>query len=658
MRLPRIRVEHALMVLLTMIGLPFAQAASVNDDRDQAYRLYDAGRYAEAIPLLDRVLETHHRDVEGRVKRGNCYLRLDQPERAIPDFEFVARFSPFNPSPQTDLGIALLMLGRNQDAQACFELAIRYWSNPLTSAGSPSAKKTREIKKGHGAAHCGLAQVYHRTGRNEEAIAEYDRALAIFAEDPNTYIGRGDAHASLRDDEEALADYAEAIRIGPTYARAFVSRGTLLARLGRTDEALADYEQAIALDPNSALARGLRGGLLARIGKNDRALADFESVLKARPEDAGGYKDRGGLLVRMGRNEQAIADLDHAIALDSRNAASYLNRGAAHSNLGHYELAIADLEKSIDLDPKDPKSHTNLGLALFMVGSYDRSMEELSEAVRLSPRNAIVRLNRGNVYAKLGFREQAIADYGESERADPKLMASLGGSSRLLETMGRQSLAMLDQKRVTLARPGAGEASSALERGHALRAREDWKGAISEFDRAIELDPGRPEAYVARGWSRFCAEVPDAEVDAQAYLKLRGWDDRFSPYMALLGLLSARRAGHEEEGRRLLDEAIANSPPGLWPLPILLCLRHDLTVAAVLEKAKGTTQEAEAHAVIGLELLRRGDRKGGIEHLRWVRDNGPAKSIFFDVARAALLNLDAPRDPMSKAIQARRGENG
>ncbi|QEH36150.1 TPR repeat-containing protein YrrB [Aquisphaera giovannonii] len=654
MALPRIRVGLGMMVLLVASGSPSTPAGSVNDDRDRAFRLYDAGRFAEAIPLLDRVIEAHHRDVQGRIKRGNCYLRLDRPERAVPDFEFVARFSPFNPSAQTDLGIALLMIGRHQDAQACFEQAIRYWSNPLNGAGALNRRSAREIRQGRGASHCGLAQVYHRTGRNEEAIAEYNRALAIFAEDPNTYIGRGDAHASLGEEDEAFADYAEAIRIGPAYSRAYVSRATLLARLGRADEALADYERALAIDPNDALALGLRGGLLSQRGQNDRALADFEAVLGMRPEDAGAHKDRGGLLVRMGRNEEAIADLDRAISLNPRSAASYLNRGAAHSNLGHYEQAIADLERAIDLDPKDPKSHTNIGLALFMVGSYDRSIEELSEAVRLAPRNAIVRMNRGNVYAKLGFREQAIADYGESERADPRLMASLGGPSRLLETMGRQSLAMLDQKRVTLSKPGAGEASAALERGHALRARGDWKAAIAEFDRAIGLDPGRPEAYVARGWSRFCAGEPDAEADAQAYLKLRGWDDRFSPYMALLGVLSARRAGHEEEGRRALDEAIAGVPPGLWPLPLLHYLRHDITGTAVLEKAKGETQQAEAHAVVGLDLLRRGDRKGAIEHLRWVRDHGPSKSVFFDVAGATLRDLDTPLDPLSRAIRARR----
>ena len=134
--------------------------------------------------------------------------------------------------------------------------------------------------------------------------------------------------------------------------------------------------------------------------------------------------------------------------------------------------------------------------------------------------------------------------------------------------MSRQNLAVREDKKLTL-RPDLREPDQYLERGHTLRSRGDWGGAILEFSRAIARDSNRADAYVARGWARLCVEDAGCEADARSYLNLKGWRDRLSPYMALLGVLGARQAGKDDEAQTLLDEAIANSSPGSWPLPVL-----------------------------------------------------------------------------------------
>ena len=54
----------------------------------------------------------------------------------------------------------------------------------------------------------------------------------------------------------------------------------------------------------------------------------------------------------------------------------------------------------------------------------------------------------------------------------------------------------------------------------------------------------------------------------------------------------------------------------------------------------------EARAVVGLDLLHRGERSAGVEHLRWVRDHGLDRSIARDLAREALRQIEAttPRE--------------
>ena len=110
--------------------------------------------------------------------------------------------------------------------------------------------------------------------------------------------------------------------------------------------------------------------------------------------------------------------------------------------------------------------------------------------------------------------------------------------------MSRESLAVREEKRLEL-RPDPRELDGRLEQGNTLRARGDWKGAIVEYDRVIELDPDRAEVYVARGWSRLCAGTSGAEADARAYLDRKGWRDRLSLYMALLGYFGSIQSGQE-----------------------------------------------------------------------------------------------------------------
>lgn len=656
MRLTGLPAGVSLTIVLAVTIVPPARAENTAAARQEAFQLYQAGRFEEAAARLDRVLERHPRDTEALIKRGNSLLRLDRPEKALADFDRAIKQSPLDPSGYTDRGIALLMLGRIDEALASFQKANRFWAIPLNGARGLNPWQTSSIQAGKSTAHSGIAQAYHRMGRNDEAVEEYGRAIAINPGDPNAYIGRGDAMVALGRGESALADYNEAVRLGPGYSRAFSGRGELLAEMGQEEAALADFDRAVQVDPGFARGYRLRGGLLSRRGQNDRALADFNEAIRLDPEDPAGYKDRGGVLVRMGQHRRAIDDLDRAVALEPNLTAAYLNRGAAYNGLGQYERAIDDLEKAIKLDPKNAGAHTNIGLAYFMVNQYDHAIESLSEAVRLAPRNAVVLLNRGNVYARLGFRDQAGRDYAAAEQLDPRLIASYGGSARLLEEMGRHSLALRDERMG--ARPDTGELDARYESGNAKRERGDWRGAIAEFDRVISADPNRAEAYLARGWAKFCGGEAGAEHDARAYLKLKGYRDRTSSYMVLLGYVSAKRAGKEEDAQAFLDEAKPEVRSDAWPQPILRLFRREISPTSLLNAAKNETQETEAHTFLALDMLNLGNRKGAIEHLIWVRDHGVSRSIATDVARATLERIDPGQAIARRSADARNPPAG
>jgi tetratricopeptide (TPR) repeat protein len=92
--------------------------------------------------------------------------------------------------------------------------------------------------------------------RYEQALADYERSLALQPDVPYVLTGRALALMHLDRDEDALAAFERALEIEPEQGIIYANRGILLDRLGEHERALADYEHALRLDPE--LAEGPR----------------------------------------------------------------------------------------------------------------------------------------------------------------------------------------------------------------------------------------------------------------------------------------------------------------------------------------------------------------------------------------------------------------
>jgi tetratricopeptide (TPR) repeat protein len=638
------------MMAMGIVAASPARGDSTSASQEEGLRLYSAGNFAEAIPYFDQVLARHHNNVQVLNARGVCYLRTEQPEKALADFDRINRRSVqaanlwggfvdlWFAESYGNRGIALLMLGRDQDALESFQQSMSLWNMPQYSPRSVLPQHGPRMVRGRAGAYQGLGQAYHRLGQESAAVESYNAAIAIDPTDPNGFAGRGDVLASQRLFDQAIADFTEAIRLDATHARAFASRGIVFFGLGRDEAALSDLDQAVALDPRFAKAYSYRGAAHARRGQNELALADYDALIKLLPQNAGAYKDRGGVLVRLGRFGDAIKDLDKAIRLEPRQATAYQNRGVAYTGLGHYERAIDDLTEAIRLDPENAGAYSNRGRAHFATGGYDEAIVDLSLAIKLEPRDAITHFNRAEAFARLGMNDRALQDYTDAVQLAPNLAPAYAAIGRIQSQLGRRDEAIRDYDMALRLDPNGVDVFQ--DRGNARREGGDWLGALADYDRAVAIDPKRADLYVARGWGRICAGAEWADNDARAYLSLRGWHEPLSPYMALLAVLGARGTPREADVRRLLDEALASLNARAWPVPILRYFRGDLSEAALVQAANGLRQQTEVHAFLGLDRLQAGDRTAALTHLTWVREHGSPGSIASDVARAVLRRIE------------------
>jgi hypothetical protein len=103
-------------------------------------------------------------------------------------------------------------------------------------------------------------KAFFDTGKWDEAISEFDRAIAANPLDTEAYLYRGQSYMCRGREyvSQALADYNEVIKIDPKNYEAYYHRAIAFRERGEKQKALADELMARRLDPNAEKAARLR----------------------------------------------------------------------------------------------------------------------------------------------------------------------------------------------------------------------------------------------------------------------------------------------------------------------------------------------------------------------------------------------------------------
>ncbi|MFN6526482.1 tetratricopeptide repeat-containing serine protease family protein [Nostoc sp. ChiSLP03a] len=185
----------------------------------------------------------------------------------------------------------------------------------------------------------------------KEAIASYDKAVAIKPDDHLAWNNRGVSLANLQRYSEAIASYDKAVAIKPDDQDAWHSRGISLDNLKRYSEAIASYDKAIAIKPDYHLAWHNRGVSLERLQRYSEALASYDKATVIKPDDQDAWYGRGFSLGKLERDSEAIAFYDKAVAIKPDFHEAWNNRGVSLKNLQRYSEALKSYDKAISIKP-------------------------------------------------------------------------------------------------------------------------------------------------------------------------------------------------------------------------------------------------------------------------------------------------------------------
>lgn len=243
--------------------------------------------------------------------------------------------------------------------------------------------KAIQVNASHPASHSNRGLALRSLERFEDALASYDRAIALMPHYAAAHYNRGNVLQDLKRFEEALESYDRAIAIKPDHAEAHFSRGNALHELGRFMEALASHDRAIAVRSDYAEAYFNRGNALHDLKRLEEALASHDRAIALRPEYAEAHSNRGNTLRELKRLDDAVTSYDRAIAIDPGCVAAYANRGVALQELQRFDEALASYDRAIVLRPAYAEAWYNRGNTLEELKRLDEALESHNHAIAL-----------------------------------------------------------------------------------------------------------------------------------------------------------------------------------------------------------------------------------------------------------------------------------
>ncbi len=158
--------------------------------------------------------------------------------------------------------------------------------------------------------------------------------------------------------EEALAAFQKGLALRPGYPGLHIGLGTVYEKIGRSDEALAAFRQASALQPDLAeahenLARIYEGWGWGEAAEAERGLALF-------PADPLIWLHAGSTFLRLGWSEEALAAFRQAVGLKADLAEAHLALAQAYNDLGRPREAAETYEGLLRLQPSLAEVHRRL----------------------------------------------------------------------------------------------------------------------------------------------------------------------------------------------------------------------------------------------------------------------------------------------------------
>ena len=264
------------------------------------------------------------------------------------------------------------------------------------------------------------------------------------------------------------------------------------------------------------------------------------------------------------------------------------------------------LKKSLELDAAFTMSQISLGILRMRQERLPEARKLLESAIAGDSSNYLGHVHYGHLLRQEERYEEAIKSYQQAIQLKPDLAQLHSDVGHAYLNLGRE------------------------------------EEAVEAFKRVTRLDPRNPYAYWTRSFVYLSlARGSLAATDARMFLRLQGWQDDRSSYMALALHFGLRQSKQMTPAAKSLEESLTKLDATEWAYPIIRYLQHQITAEDLLALATDNDKLTEAHAYIGLDLSLNGKSEEALPHLHWVREKGNKDFVEYPLALAEIERIGA-----------------
>lgn len=365
MRLP---VRLGICIALLSGLFPCRGQSTNTDHRQNAVKLQESGRYAEAADEWRIYLKTHPGSAEANADLGLVEARQEHYKEAIPLYRKALALDPHMSGIQLNLGLAYFKTAAMKEAIATLSPLLK-----TLPADSPERMRVSTL--------IGLA--HYSAGEFAGAIP-YLRAAANA--DPQNILYRFSLAQSCLNEKQyqcVLDEYQELLKLNAESAAADMLAGQAYDEMKNTAGAIEQFRAAIKADPKWPNAHFGLGYLLWTQNQCEEASKEFQAELDIVPENARAMTLLADCRVQIGQPNDALPLLEKALKIDPSIARAHMNLGIIYQDQGRQQDALRELKAAVKLTPGDSNIHWRLARLYQSMGRKEEAKVEFEKTSSL-----------------------------------------------------------------------------------------------------------------------------------------------------------------------------------------------------------------------------------------------------------------------------------
>lgn len=207
--------------------------------------LFQKNQFKRSLQALEEVIEMNPKHVEAFFIMGNIFHIKGQLGKAIKAFNKVLELDANHTDASISLSVILNDIGKYEQAKDVFEKANQHVKKENKGVDDPHINKKFSSK------HYEIAEMYFSYNRYEEALFEYNKAVALDQDNLEIRIKIAKVYSKKGYISKAFEELRRLKTEYPAYIPARVALGLLHYGSGNILEAQTEWQNALLKDPTN-----------------------------------------------------------------------------------------------------------------------------------------------------------------------------------------------------------------------------------------------------------------------------------------------------------------------------------------------------------------------------------------------------------------------